>query len=917
LVSTLLAEARGAAIFLWSIQFMLESISKPYAMSHEEVARVMHVEPAKGLSKAEVRKRRKRYGDNRLRESSSRGVWRILLDQFLSVVLIVLALAAVLAFSTGQMPEGIALVAVILVNGLIGFFSEWQAVRSMDALRSKGKSQTRVRRDAKEMQVPIHDLVPGDIVFQEGGDVVPADLRLIEANNLTVDESALTGESVPVGKRAKSTAEDVPLAEQTSMLFRGTVVTAGSCEGIVVATGMETELGQIAEMAHEAGSESTPLQRRLDKLGSRLAWIVTLIAGVVAAIGMAAGRSPQLMIETAIALGAAAIPEGLPIVATIALARGMWLMARHRVLINRLTAVETLGATGIIFTDKTGTLTENRMELQRVLTPAGECRVSSDETSEFGETDGAGETDGPDETHRRVIEIGVLCSNASLAEGDDGDAEGAVGDPTEVALLRAGIEWDMQRDDLVRKRPEVREVAFDPDVMRMATIHERNGGYEVAVKGAPAAVLEVCETIVDPESDQPKSLDESERQSWLERGEQLADAGLRVLAMADKRTDNADCDPYQSLRFVGMVGLHDPPAQDVRGSIAACQGAGIRLIMVTGDQPATARAIGKEVGLVERGDASVIHGSDLGELDDVSDDQRRRILDSRIFARVSPAQKLQLLQIFRDDGRVVAMTGDGINDAPALKKADIGVAMGRRGTDAAKQAADMVLQDDKLSSVVTAVEQGRVIFGNIRKSVMFMLCTNVAEIIAVALATAVGLPMPLRPLQILFLNVVTDVFPALALGVGKGDSMVMQQPPRDAEESILTRRHWGAISGWSVVIAICVLAALVTAKYYLELDNTTAVTISFLTLGLSKLWFVLNLRDGKQSIFNNEIVRNPWIWGALGTCVVLLLTAVYLPGLSDVLRTQSPTATGWGLALGLSLVPVFVGEAIRWNKSRS
>jgi Ca2+-transporting ATPase len=339
--------------------------------------------------------------------------------------------------------------------------------------------------------------------------------------------------------------------------------------------------------------------------------------------------------------------------------------------------------------------------------------------------------------------------------------------------------------------------------------------------------------------------------------------------------------------------------------------------MVTGDQPATARAIGKEVGLVERDDASVIHGSDLGELDDVSDDQRRRILDSRIFARVSPAQKLQLLQIFRDDGRVVAMTGDGINDAPALKKADIGVAMGRRGTDAAKQAADMVLQDDKLSSVVTAVEQGRVIFGNIRKSVMFMLCTNVAEIIAVALATAVGLPMPLRPLQILFLNVVTDVFPALALGVGKGDSMVMQQPPRDAEESILTRRHWGAISGWSVVIAICVLAALVTAKYYLELDNTTAVTISFLTLGLSKLWFVLNLRDGKQSIFNNEIVRNPWIWGALGTCVVLLLTAMYLPGLSDVLRTQSPTATGWGLALGLSLVPVFVGEAIRWNKSRS
>ncbi len=887
---------------------MPEVISKPYAESYENVARTLDVNPAKGLSEGEVRTRRKRYGDNRLRESSGRNLWRILLDQFLSVVLIVLAVAAVLAFSTGQIPEGIALVAVILVNGLIGFVSEWRAVRSMDALRSMGESQTRVRRDGKEMNVPIHVLVPGDVVFQEGGDVVPADLRLIEANNATVDESALTGESVPAGKRAKPTAEDVPLAERTSMLFRGTTVTAGSCEGIVVATGMRTELGQIAEMAEEAESESTPLQRRLDKLGSRLAWIVCLIAGVVAAIGLAAGRSTQLMIETSIALGAAAIPEGLPIVATIALARGMWLMARHRVLINRLTAVETLGATGIIFTDKTGTLTENRMQLQRVLTPAGEYRVPSDET------DGADEVD---ESHRRVIEIGVLCSNASLPEGDDGDVEDAVGDPTEVALLRAGVTWDMQRDVLVEKKPEVREVAFDPNAMRMATIHESSGGYEVAVKGAPTAILEVCETIADCENDEPKPLDESQRQSWLERGEDLADAGLRVLAMADKQSDDANCDPYQSLRFIGMAGLHDPPARDVRESISACQEAGIRLIMVTGDQPATARAIGKEVGLVDGDDAPVLHGSDLGELDDVSDAQRRRILDARIFARVSPAQKLRLLQIFRDNGRVVAMTGDGINDAPALKKADIGVAMGRRGTDAAKQAADMVLQDDKLSSVVTAVEQGRVIFGNIRKSVMFMLCTNVAEIVAVAVATAAGLPMPLRPLQILFLNVVTDVFPALALGVGKGDSTVMQQPPRDADESILTRRHWGAICGWSAVIASCVLISLSVAKYYLDFETATAVTISFLTLGLSKLWFVVNLRNRKQPMFHNEIVRNPWIWCALATCVVLLLIAVYLPGLSDVLSTQSPGATGWGLALALSLVPVFVGEAIRRIRSRS
>ncbi|HHP7234848.1 MAG TPA: cation-translocating P-type ATPase, partial [Desulfobacterales bacterium] len=489
------------------------------------------------------------------------------------------------------------------------------------------------------------------------------------------------------------------------------------------------------------------------------------------------------------------------------------------------------------------------------------------------------------------------------------------GDPTESALLRAGFIIGMRREELLEKKPEVREVPFDSDQMMMATFHRTDSGVEVDVKGAPSRVLEACSRRVDGgNGDRP--LQKADRREWLEHAETLAGEGLRVLAVADKIVENEEEAPYENLRFLGLMGLFDPPRKEVRRSIEQCRRAGIRVIMVTGDQPATAAAIANQTRVVTReADAGAMHGSELKDPDEMSEEERRRVLETAVFARVSPEQKLHLIKLMQEEGQTVAMTGDGVNDAPALKKADIGIAMGRRGTDVARQAADMVLRDDAFSSIVAAVKQGRIIFDNIRKSVMFMLCTNVAEVIAVAVASVVGgftkLPLPLLPLQILYLNVLTDVFPALALGMGKGEPGIMQREPRPRQESVLTGRHWSAIGGWALLVAFCVLGSLSIAYYLLGFDQERAVTVSFLTLAFGKLWFVFSLRSPGSRLLDNDIVRNPYIAGAIALCTVLLIAAVYLPGLSGVLKTQNPAPGGWLLILGVSLIPFLVGQGMR------
>jgi Ca2+-transporting ATPase len=908
---------------------MSQQVDQSWTKSAEEVLEALDVSVEQGLASDEAEKRREEYGWNRLRSAERRSVWQILLEQFKSLIVLLLAVAAVLSFAFGDFVEGFAVVIVIFINAAIGFVTELRAVRSMEALQDMGSVEVKVRREGQVHEVGAEKLVPGDIVLVRGGDVVTADLRLTEASKLQANESALTGESVPVGKHVDRLEAETPLAERANMLFKGTAVTRGNGEGVVVATGMETELGKISSLVEEAEEEVTPLEKRLDRLGHNLIWVTLGLAILVAVSGIISGKELRLMLETAVALAVASVPEGLPIVATVALARGMYRMARRNALVNRLSAVETLGATNVILTDKTGTLTENQMTVSRLVLASGPVQVSGEGLEIKGEFQQDEEQISPQDREdlQQALRVGVLCNNASLNEQASSEVPEAVGDPMEVALLVAGAKADMQRDALLDRMPEVREVAFDPEIKMMATFHESpqdsdenngNKDYLVAVKGSPEAVLESCSRILKDESSKQnlsepsaEELDDEARGRWLERNDAMAAEGLRVLALAMKEVEDSEEDPYTALTFLGLVGLLDPPREEVRGSIETCKEAGVRVVMATGDQPVTARNIAHAVGLTDSPDVAVVRGRDFGKVEDMDKEARERLLGTDIFARVNPEQKLDLIALHQDTGAIVAMTGDGVNDAPALKKADIGVAMGQRGTQVAREAADMVLEDDAFSSIVAAVEQGRAIFNNIRKFVLYLLSCNISEVLVVALASLINMPLPIRPLQILFLNLVTDVFPALALGVGEGDPHIMQRPPRDPDESIMTRYHWTLMGGYGMLITASVLGALALGLTWLKLDTNRAVTISFLTLALAQLWHVFNMRDRGSDFLNNGIVKNPYIWGAVGLCIGLLLLAVYVPFLADLLSIARLNAQEWALTLGMSLIPWVVGQVLK------
>ena len=882
------------------------------SQSVEDVLKTLAVQPDQGLTIAEVKHRQQKYGLNRLEQTQSRSRWQILTAQFKSPIIALLAVAAILSFAFQEWIEGIAVLIAISLNAVIGFVTEIKAVQSMEALHQLSQTHATVRRQGQVKRVSAEVLVPGDIALLEAGDLVPADLRLTELSKLQVDESALTGESVPVGKTLTPLEPNLPLAEQKNLVFNGTAITRGSGAGVVVATGMQTELGQISKLAAEAEEEVTPLEKRLDQLGRRLIWITLVIATLVAVAGVLGGKDVVLMVETAIALSVAAVPEGLPIVATVALARGMWRMAKRNALINRLSAVETLGATSIICTDKTGTLTENRMMVTQIALTDHDIQVTGEALELQGEFVENQQPVQPSQHDRllALLEVGVLCNNAVLPDAESEDV--AIGDPTEVALLVAGAKAELHRDSLLKYKPEVNEVAFDSDSKRMATIHRTENGYLVAVKGALESLLPICSHQFRAEGQQ--DMGAIEKEAWQERSHEMAAVGLRVLGLAQKQVNNRDSEPYQNLTLVGLVGLADPPRKPVKQAIQACQKAGIRVIMVTGDQPVTAHSIGTAVGLVQQQETQVKRGEALNNLDQLSELERQQLVQVPIFARVSPRQKLNLIQLHQQNQSIVAMTGDGVNDAPALKKADIGIAMGQRGTQVAKEAADMVLQDDAFSTIVAAIAQGRAIFNNIRKFTLYLLSGNVGEIIAVAIASLVGAPLPLLPLQILFLNAVNDVFPALALGVGEGNPVVMAHPPRDSQEPILTRRYWITIGVYGLIIAAAVLGVFAVSLQVLALKLDQAVTISFLTLAFARLWHVFNMRESGSDLLRNEITVNPYIWGALVICTGLLLAATYAPVLSTVLQLVDPGLQGWGLILGASLVPLVLGQLVqRWR----
>lgn len=861
----------------------------------EVVGRLTPGGVASGLASAEAAARLAAFGANALGAPPQTPLWSLLLRQLKSLVVALLVAAAILSGVFGDWIECGAILAVIAVNTLIGFVTELRAVRSMDALRLLTEIMATVRRDGELARVNAKEIVPGDVIILEAGGIVPADVRLVETAQLQIDESALTGESVPVEKHSREVPVAVPLAERANMAYKSSPVTRGTGTGIAVATGMATEIGQISAMVAPGDDEDTPLDKRLDALAGRLVWVTLAVTVLTAAAGIWAGKGAYLMIQASIALAVAAIPEGLPVVATIALARGMWRMAHRNALINRLSAVETLGATSVICTDKTGTLTENRMTLVRVAVPGAEYEL--DGNNQFVPADEGSSPDG-DRRLQHLLEVASLCNNASL----DADGRG-IGDPLEIALVSGADKAGIDRRELQLAHERVAEHAFDSDRKMMATRHSLEaGGWRIAVKGAAEPVLAAC-----------PGLDAEARAGWLEKNQAMAAGGLRVLAFANKTVREEHGEPYAGLSFAGLAGLLDPPREDVAASLAACRAAGIRVVMMTGDQAPTAANVARRVGLLDPGEEAVIVGTgEIGDVHALADEDRARLVRASIFSRVTPRQKLEIIGLHQQAGSIVAMTGDGVNDAPALRQADIGVAMGQRGTEVAKETADMILRDDRFSTIVEAVFQGRVIFANIRRFVVYLMSCNLSEILVIGFGAALAETLPLLPLQILFLNLVTDVFPALALGAGEGSPSIMRQPPRPSDERILRRLDWIRIVAFSILLALSVLGAHEIAAALLDFSDSQCITVAFLVLAFAQLWHVFNMAD------TAGILRNRYVWAALALCTALILGAFLVPPVASVMHLHAIGTGGWTLVIGASLVPLAIGSLAKcWRAFRA
>jgi Ca2+-transporting ATPase len=866
-----------------------------HTLTPEEALRELDSDPA-GLQDEDAEQRLERYGPNRLAPIEPVSTWRILVDQFASLVVLLLLAAAAVALALGDALEAIAIGAVLLINTAIGFAVELRARRAMDALLSSEVPTARVLRAGRVASLSADRLVPGDLVQIEDGDMVPADARVVTSSELQVDEAPLTGESFPVDKDPARLADpDTVLAERTPMLYAGTAVTHGRASAVVVHTGRETEVGRIGTLVSQVEEGKTPLEVRLDALGRRLVWFTLVIAAVIIVLGILRGAPVGLMIETGLALAIAAVPEGLPAVATIALAVGLRRMARRHALVRRLAAVETLGATTVVCTDKTGTLTAGRMAVTAV--------ANADHSADFA--DGAFSWRDPEvpgsvdvASHawlRRLLEACALTSRAHVeaAEGDH------VGDPTDVALALLARDGGVDPDELSRARPEVDEIPFAGRTRFSASIHRAGEERVIHVKGAPEAVLERSSTWATASGELP--LDDDARVRFARRNDELAARGLRVIALASGR----GTDP-EHLTALGLVGIVDPPAPGVEETIRTLRGAGIRTVMLTGDQSATAVAVAQELGTARPEDEAMT-GRALTALTD--DDLAGRIDHIGVFSRVSPEQKLRIVTALQARGELVAMIGDGINDAAALKKADIGVAMGVRGTDAAKQTASIVLGDDRLATIGAAVEEGRVIYENIRKFVYYLFSCNVAEVLVLLSASLAGTPIPLPPLQILWLNLVTDTFPALALALEPAEPGVMARAPLDPDRAILSR---------GFVISMGVYAALITAVTMAGFlwglrgdDPGRATTIAFMTLALAQLFHLGNARSRGPVLRRSRAFANRWAVAAIPLVMGLQLAAVHWPPLADLLGTTPLARSDWLAVMGLSLVPAVIGQLVR------
>ena len=916
---------------------------KWYSINLEEVLEKLNVNPDQGLTSQEANNRIDAYGLNKLDEAPPTTIWEMLWEQFSDFVVMLLIVAAVISALLGDWVEAAAIMAIVLLNAALGVIQNRRAAEELAALKQLAAPEANVLRDGSRINIPGRDIVPGDIVFLEAGNYIPADVRLIETVNLRVDEAPLTGESVPVKKDFRIQLEpDTPTADQENTAFMGTLVTYGRGRGIVVGTGMSTQIGEIAELLQSVEQEQTPLQKRLDQLGRTLGWAALAVCGLVFIVGWLRGTPPLEMFIIAVSLAIAAVPEGLPAVVTISLALGMREMIKRNALIRRLSSVETLGSATVICSDKTGTLTQNEMTVTRVAADGEFIEITGSGYNVQGEFLRDGKTiklvDYP--AILTTLWIGALNNDAVLESkrlSTDDVTYRVVGDPTEGSLLVAAAKAGAMPNPLNQAYPRIQEIPFDSDRKRMVTVHtvsdpdpsdispfydvNQRQWYIVAEKGAPDVVLQQC-THYQDRNDKAVPLDDEQRRRIMLANDEMTKDALRVLGVAyrvareldnDHDGDFMDDGLEENLIFVGLIGMIDPARLEVPPALEVAAQAGIRTVMITGDYPNTARAIADDIGLLQAGH-DVLTGKDLDELDDAA--LEGKVGHTDVFARVSPQHKMRVVQALRSNGEVVAMTGDGVNDAPSIKQADIGVAMGITGTDVTKETADMVLTDDNYASIVSAVEQGRVIYSNIRKFVYYLLSCNLAEIAIIFLATLMGLPSPLTAIQLLWLNLITDGAPALALGVEKGDPDIMDRPPRPPSEPIINRRMQIGIVVQTVAITTITLIAYRLGLAQYPGQPEIAESMAFVALSFSELLRAFTARSEVYPILKVGLFTNRSMNWAVVSSMVLLLAVIYIPFLQPIFDTAALGWSQWQYLLPLLFVPALAAELTKVFLSR-
>jgi Ca2+-transporting ATPase len=862
----------------------------------------------RGITPEQAQLRLEESGPNELRREKGQSSLGLFLEQFRDFLIIILIAAALVSMAIGEVLDAMVILVIVVINAIVGFVQGYRAEKSLEALKKMTSPTARVVRNGEEMKIPAVELVPGDVILLEAGDRVPSDARLLEALEIRVDEAALTGESLPVDKSVEKIKAGAPLADRVNMVYAGTVIVYGKGRAVVTETGMNTELGRIASMVQATEREDTPLQKRLEVVGKQLGLMILGICAVVFVVGIIrVGPTPEhitFMFLAAVSLAVAAIPEGLPAVVTMALALGTQRMAREKAVIRKLPAVETLGSCDVICSDKTGTFTKNEMTVKRIYIDGRELEVTGSGYDIDGVVLDRGKAVDVNgfEGLATLVRGSVLCNNASLESG--------MGDPTELALLVLGQKASMEKRRLEESHTRVREVQFDSERKRMSTVHVCKGSSCVYTKGAAEVVLNLCDRVY--QNGKAVKLTAADRRRIAEKNDELADRALRVLGIAYKEIKKGEKEVEKDLVFLGLVGMMDPPRPEVKAAVESCKAAGIAVKMITGDHAVTARAIAREVGLPE---GEVITGEELGRMSD--EELRKRVEHISVFARVNPEHKLRIVDALKSNGHIVAMTGDGVNDAPALKKADIGVAMGITGTEVTKEAGSMILMDDNFATIVSAVEEGRGIYDNIKKFIMFLLSCNIGEVLVIFLGILL-FPIKetvLMPAQILWMNLVTDGMPALALGVDPKEGDVMRRPPRPAKDRIFS----GLVLKNIIIVGI-VIAAGTLGVYYMynpgfESEGQVAMkagTMAFTTIVTFELVNAFNCRSEKGSLFKVGFFKNKWLLLAIGASFLLQVMVIYTPGISDAFNTVPLGLYDWAVVIVVSLSVFAAVEAFKY-----